>query len=230
MSTSLLINPDKVHDILDDLESIFWVLVYCALRHFSTPGLRMPMSIFDDEGVDEEGRRTGGMLKSACLSCRQLFDYKFSCIALERLIQEASDAWATYRIAIRGRIQASDVIQMLELAPVPSYWIKMFTDALQEQSHSSCKHTNNSMDSLARSLAGSAAEQGCAPPRNTEHTLNSRPSVYINSPQGPRAGEAAGTKLTARTASKRKIHEIGAVDEHNWPFPRRSARLKLARD
>ncbi|KAH8099749.1 hypothetical protein BXZ70DRAFT_907768 [Cristinia sonorae] len=68
LSIALGLNPRKVHDILDDLESCYWVLLYQALHHFeSNEKTRETLKMFDEynELIAPDGTYmcTGGMKK-----------------------------------------------------------------------------------------------------------------------------------------------------------------------
>ena len=47
MPIALLQNPAKVHDIADDLESLFWVFTYGALTRFALPDQDRLTDVFD---------------------------------------------------------------------------------------------------------------------------------------------------------------------------------------
>ncbi|KAH8099782.1 hypothetical protein BXZ70DRAFT_1025890 [Cristinia sonorae] len=69
LSTGLAENPSKTHDMMDDLESCFWVLLYVALRHFESDATPSALEIFDHfDGEDNRGELIGGLKKKHC--CR----------------------------------------------------------------------------------------------------------------------------------------------------------------
>ena len=65
-------NPQKTHDIFDDLESLLWTLLYIALHFFTHTGAASITQMFDEIREDSNtsmGRiRTGGTSKLAWLS------------------------------------------------------------------------------------------------------------------------------------------------------------------
>ena len=68
MSTALLSTPGKVHELCDDLESHFFVILYTSLhflKHVRPPGIRMKF-IFDDAFISPvTGSHRGGEGKMA---------------------------------------------------------------------------------------------------------------------------------------------------------------------
>lgn len=64
MSVVLSSKPDKPHDIMDDLESSFWVLVYQALHLLKSNAKSYHFDVFeDDEDSLVDGECVGGMQK-----------------------------------------------------------------------------------------------------------------------------------------------------------------------
>lgn len=70
ISVALLANPTKPHDIFDDLESLYWVLLYVAVALFLHEG-KLPESLFDeiyDQPAEFIGRIShGGEIKESWL-------------------------------------------------------------------------------------------------------------------------------------------------------------------
>ncbi|TCD65441.1 hypothetical protein EIP91_002697 [Steccherinum ochraceum] len=91
LSCALLSSPKKSHDVLDDLESCYWVLLFSALRHFESNALPKDFKIFDhyDDSNDLSEDMTGGSQKMGFLFWpkRLCFDSKPLDDLLERLRQ-----------------------------------------------------------------------------------------------------------------------------------------------
>ena len=95
MSVALLKNPRKVHTLADDLESLFWALVYLAL-HFVAhsdgkilinnsvfgPG---PERVFSGEVTKNDAGGKTGLLMNGTLN-----EFPFRCEPFQRLISEFS--------------------------------------------------------------------------------------------------------------------------------------------
>ncbi|KAI0087092.1 hypothetical protein BDY19DRAFT_995175 [Irpex rosettiformis] len=99
MSIAMLRNPDKVHEILDDLEAIFWTFLYATLhrfRHTSTFNIEA-FSWWEDEQCDgaPTGRVLGGQLKNEALPYIPN-TVKFACKPLQNLITVLSLALYDY--------------------------------------------------------------------------------------------------------------------------------------
>ncbi|KAH8099739.1 hypothetical protein BXZ70DRAFT_214941 [Cristinia sonorae] len=100
LSVALVSNPKKVHDILDDMESCYWVLLYQALHHFqSSAKTRKTLKMFDEveEDITSGGgyASTGGEKKCAHLA---LFYHKlrFSSCRLDEVIRGISEHFSRY--------------------------------------------------------------------------------------------------------------------------------------
>ena len=48
MSILHLQDPDKVHELVDDLESVYWACLYGSIKLFAGRGGYYPMNIFND--------------------------------------------------------------------------------------------------------------------------------------------------------------------------------------
>ena len=113
MSYPLLSDPGKVHDITDDLESVFWVLLFCAMHYYSLPDQDIPMDVFDYQSIDEDGRRTGGNFKAAWVfSSSQLLDLRLTSADLHHLLRESQKCWLQYHTAMKGATEFDDMIDV----------------------------------------------------------------------------------------------------------------------
>ena len=66
MSVALLQNDHHVHEILDDRESVFYVLMWSALRytlHSHQDDVGLQMKSYDEVDVHHDGGVEGGRLK-----------------------------------------------------------------------------------------------------------------------------------------------------------------------
>ncbi|GJE92080.1 hypothetical protein PsYK624_082330 [Phanerochaete sordida] len=135
MSVGLLTNPEKLQDVEDDLEAVFWVLLYSTLKHFAPPCPDFPLSVFSTETFDLKGRTIGGYDKRAAIRRKSHKKVEFSCPQLRDLIHDMGDSWAKYHSSLRGFGAATPEIshelrRMHELAPTPPFWLEMVSSAL----------------------------------------------------------------------------------------------------
>lgn len=147
MSIALLRDPQKIHEIADDLEAMFWTLIYSALHTFKHEG-KFNMDAFNwhwrefrQDGV-ATGRVTGGTLKRAALAD---FSVTFDCKPLQRLIVELADTLDSYYMAIdslkkaernaewnpsRVPIAREKLDEQHAIISTPRFWREIFERAL----------------------------------------------------------------------------------------------------
>lgn len=97
MSIALLKNLTKAHDILDDLESCFWVLIYAVLHFFANDNTIDP-EVFDKQVKKVVGnciQLTGGSLKSHLLQ-DEFRTFAWECEPLHDLLHKLRDIWKEY--------------------------------------------------------------------------------------------------------------------------------------
>ncbi|KAI0075722.1 hypothetical protein K474DRAFT_1773092 [Panus rudis PR-1116 ss-1] len=138
MSIKVLQDDQKPHEIHDDLESLFWVLVYTAIRHFklSWAGHRKATKdMFDDSTKDPNTSAIiGGALKSQFLSRSWArSDFTFDCPALQSLILELRQLWAAYHDCAPEEMQLESSQNIHNtLRWEPAVILKHFDDALDK--------------------------------------------------------------------------------------------------
>ncbi|KAI0087816.1 hypothetical protein BDY19DRAFT_1010668 [Irpex rosettiformis] len=105
MSIALLRDPEKPHDILDDLEAHFWTFVYAALHRFKHSG-NFNADFFNDwnKEANAEGQPTGqivgGGSKLAALDDIGRGTLMFKCAPLRVLIISLAKTFRKYYIAV----------------------------------------------------------------------------------------------------------------------------------
>ncbi|KAH8099779.1 hypothetical protein BXZ70DRAFT_1065293 [Cristinia sonorae] len=112
LSTGLAENPSKTHDIMDDLESCFWVFLYFALHHFESNATSHALDVFDHcYGEDDHGELVGGLEKSTLLSrITPTLPFTFACTPLHQLAEGLRKYFQSYRYAYRTERRA-DMLQ-----------------------------------------------------------------------------------------------------------------------
>lgn len=100
MSIALLQNPDKLHDIMDDFEAMFWSLFYASLHRFDHTNIKLRMEMFDEKiestrPSDGAPIRIGGELKKNAI--HDLAErVAFTCLPLNSLIQKMAKEFDQY--------------------------------------------------------------------------------------------------------------------------------------
>ena len=88
ISVALLRKPTKPHDILDDIESCFWVLLYISFIHFELEKGVPRLGIFNEysDEIDQYGNchAMGGQGKQSIL--QEMDGYQWKCRALDWII------------------------------------------------------------------------------------------------------------------------------------------------
>ncbi|KAK7688402.1 hypothetical protein QCA50_008775 [Cerrena zonata] len=96
ISVPLLMDPTKPHHVLDDIQSLFWVLLFMALQCFEYTGQHNPQ-VFDEvsERVDEilGKSSSGGTAKASWLVKPST---RFCCEPLERFFRNGRDFHVNY--------------------------------------------------------------------------------------------------------------------------------------
>lgn len=157
MSIALLKDPSKAHEILDDLEALFWTLLYAALNRFEHTS-SFNMSIFNDHDFEvvngiPTGRIVGGKKKKDALDDISV-TVEFTSQPLQSLITTLSEAlseYYQYRRAANARKKVADknpnnaaakrsydaaLKQLNERHATlskPSYWRELFKEELEKK-------------------------------------------------------------------------------------------------
>ncbi|KAI0073812.1 hypothetical protein K474DRAFT_1710404 [Panus rudis PR-1116 ss-1] len=142
MSMELLYNKEKDHEIVDDLESMFWVLLYNALHHCKHTGIP-PRDLFDEVFTvfksDGTPETSGGVKKHAFLRKNTVV---FSCPALNDLITSLRTFWFRFHsshsvrdpeLHRRLRSDPSELLELFDLAlrKGPEAWVNSESTADQ---------------------------------------------------------------------------------------------------
>ena len=104
MSIELLQGDSRnEHQLIDDLEALFWVFVFFALHYcrHSDRKILNESAIFDHWqpriSDNNEICQEGGDAKRALLAKRQLTNFPFACQPLKELISELRETWSLYQ-------------------------------------------------------------------------------------------------------------------------------------
>ena len=128
------------HKLIDDLESVFWVLVWGALhycKHSHNFFLSGPKNLFDEVEMETEadGRLVvyGGRKKLDILDKGKLVDFSFESVPLRNLISTLAKQFSKYhsfkRMHSEEPARFTEVQQRLKN---PEWWIEQFNRAIEE--------------------------------------------------------------------------------------------------
>ncbi|GJE92077.1 hypothetical protein PsYK624_082300 [Phanerochaete sordida] len=138
MSIRLLDNEDLPNEPVDDMQSLFWVLNFVAILRFALHYDRLRNGLFvNNSPTADDDRSRISMVKAFSLTDDSLYRGRYRSAALTELIAELVDDWGQYQRAVlvlSGTfIRESELRrEMLDLAPMPSYWLEKFAAALQK--------------------------------------------------------------------------------------------------
>lgn len=100
ISIALGRNPNKVHDVLDDIESSYWVLLYNGIHYFASDAESTILDMFDQSKQVKKGKTVitvGGEAKVAyILNPDDDTALHFSCPPFEDLMQRVESHHAEY--------------------------------------------------------------------------------------------------------------------------------------
>lgn len=153
MSISILEDPATRHTVFDDLQSIYWVLLYGSFRYFDN-SLTIDWSMFFDRSEEENKAPVGGHKKRAYFESRGIIKVRdFTSPALRQLIRAMEKKWCGYYgMEADFRLEYGDASLMgLDVQPedsavrrfndarkatrqelsVPSFWTAIFDSHLQ---------------------------------------------------------------------------------------------------
>ncbi|KAL4243817.1 hypothetical protein ABKN59_011405 [Abortiporus biennis] len=133
MSILVACQKAKVHSMLDDLESCFWVLLYVALHCFKNNAKRSGLEMFQEMNDEQQG----GGKKSTYLRrpplghpLRVIDGFTFDCVPLHQLIEDLRLYFKDFHDAING----SDIVAFKTLEKDrlkhPEVFLAMFDNAL----------------------------------------------------------------------------------------------------
>ena len=103
MSIKLLKYPERLHEVHDDLESVYWVLAYTALHRFKQSGrTKFNMRCFSEMDFSSPSGEfsfvKGGVSKTIVLLDRRLATIEFSSLPARGVLSELTFLFAGYSI------------------------------------------------------------------------------------------------------------------------------------
>lgn len=127
------LNPRKQRDLVDDLESIFWVLVYLGLRYYATrPDARSTL-VLEEAYWDGQGNTLCGATKVSWIKEGIPQSLSFRSPVFDALVRKANMAWtaayAAEEALARGHGSFPE-INTVQCVHDPVQWIGMFETVL----------------------------------------------------------------------------------------------------
>lgn len=126
MSIALLEDSSKPHDILDDLESVFWSKLWGSVKYFSGR-VTFDMKVFFDqseETIDGKKHLVGGDRKRSLLNKPFAPRIVLSCSHFHELITELFDMWSNYYATARGGGEPFKALR--KKYEKPMFWVSIF--------------------------------------------------------------------------------------------------------
>ncbi|GJE92017.1 hypothetical protein PsYK624_081700 [Phanerochaete sordida] len=220
MSTRMLISDGaEINEHVDDLESLFWVLLYIALARFAIPWDDMPFDVFAVPGPG--GWHEAGEDKRYHLYDSESYNGRFKSDAFAQLLEDLEEPWGDYQLVLTdGEPTSSDLpctpkqLKMAEAVKHPSFWIDKLADAIRrydaEQVEAAARPPPNPLTLGPYALLAWAA-------------LRPRDSPPASGAANARVGVKRGAPIADEDAEN-------TLEEHSPPgaadAPRRSKRLK----
>lgn len=204
----------KLHDIADDLESVFWVFLFVSLKCFAIfpPGHHPPLDIFEGAEVN-----SGWSKRKDYLNSDDLRKTTFTSDTLQELLQDISAHWREYHQAVVGAQDPEETMKVHELVSRPTFWIDKIACALR-----------NLEEKQAASRLSIAEIK---PNQPVEAKVTQKASVLRSSKKSMVAVTKTRTTISqvlAQSSKKRKAQDAAPTngDAVGASAPRRSKRLK----
>lgn len=134
MSIGLLQNPEtKRHDILDDFESLYWILQHGRITRYSEEGADQPLEVFDEMERDEgRGQWIGGTKKLELVLKSEEAHIPCPCEPLRQLVVDMNSAWRHYHELRANREKEAEWKETRALYKRASFWTSIFAAALEK--------------------------------------------------------------------------------------------------
>ncbi|EKM54211.1 uncharacterized protein PHACADRAFT_210029 [Phanerochaete carnosa HHB-10118-sp] len=244
MSCRIPKNPQANHDVLDDVESVFWVLLFIALLWFKHRLGYITFDMFDQENVRRRPNLrpqvVGGGDKLCFLYMDEASDLQFESAPLDTLVvQLANDLSRLYGFkgsketeeykTIRGQCGVEKVIQRFDEALARHDWPQGPERVKEEQYPRQSRnattkeiHQNTIVSAYGRWVENKSGDVDLSPVLG--HTPSeSRSTQNISAQAGERGGPLTRSKATARAAD---MSPPPPVDSQPSTFTRNARRRR----
>ncbi|GJE92087.1 hypothetical protein PsYK624_082400 [Phanerochaete sordida] len=129
MSIKLQKDLDEEHDILDDLQSLFWVPLHVIAQRFTVDEDTIDPEIFENA---VRGPNAGGAAsrRKTFITYNELEQVVLTSAPLKRVAQDCRFAWKQYLLGTDDDYpelrEEPDIKQVLAVAAKPSFWLEKF--------------------------------------------------------------------------------------------------------
>ncbi|GJE91967.1 hypothetical protein PsYK624_081190 [Phanerochaete sordida] len=135
MSIRLLDDPSRIHELVDDFEAVFWVLLFVALKRFAPPDTPFPASLFHQRARDKEGRSIGGAEKRTYISGAFFRHVGVGGDVLRSLIRDCGEPWLIFYMSFMPFSDPPPALlqtfaETAKSVASPSFWLEKFAAAL----------------------------------------------------------------------------------------------------
>lgn len=214
----------RANEHVDDLESVFWVILFIAIIRFGVGWTEDDIKVFHDPNH----RNRAGTSKVSHL-CSRDYRGRFKNKAFAKFLQDLASSWADYHAVLyfsqpdKVRDQPSimaERLEILDLAKQPSFWIAKFESGI-------------------RAYEAEQAEAAAVLP---QHSAAASPDVLLQNRRHCAQASAAtsfAVRASGLTSRKRKTppaeetskdSSTHRADAEGADQPRRSKRLRTMRD
>lgn len=217
MSCQLLLDPDRLHDIVDDLESVYWVLIWASMPRLLLSNQIFPQDAFDEVDVDSEGRTVGGNLKQTYILFHTYARLRLSSKPVEKLVRLCNRCWHCYHTVIchpDDEGSQDEPQAMFPKVKLPSFWLAQFSSILEDQTLWDNSNLPPPDIALEMEMGPAAADDVAA----QSHPGTKEAGNGINESR---------TESSSGVGRKRKVSGSGNEESGDVQQLRRSKRLKL---
>ncbi|GJE92073.1 hypothetical protein PsYK624_082260 [Phanerochaete sordida] len=135
MSVRLLHDDSAYNELVDDLQSAFWVLNFVAIVRFAQHHNNLARGLFEGCGPEPSNRTALATAKFLGM-CGSLYEDRYRSAPLTALIRDLAESWTRFEeqqiVPPKTGTGEEAEPNMLELAPQPQYWLEKFAKALRE--------------------------------------------------------------------------------------------------
>ncbi|CAL1700338.1 unnamed protein product [Somion occarium] len=210
ISMALLQKPDKSHEVRDDLESCFWVLLYVSLHYFKHNGRDVGFTLgFFDEiqerkvAGEAQYQSFGGDSKASLLKGERLNEVQWECRPLNDLIHTLAELWRTAHVLddklvrIIGKPQRDILLSALDKVSIV---LDMFETVLASEGWKDKDAIPDQYPSVYQ--------------RNVDQAIAKEKTGYIASSVRESQAIALNGGATTSQASRRRVAAQSGIPQH----------------
>lgn len=134
MSIDLLQKPEtKIHDVLDDFESTYWILYYGTIKRFLRPDTHQLMNIFEESVYDQKRGWIGGSKKLEWVLQSEGRVLECPWEPLKRLLSDLDAAWCVYHaLNTNPEGRERELVDLRARYRTAEFWAEKFDVAIAQ--------------------------------------------------------------------------------------------------